>query len=123
VLLATLHPVLILLLIFAMPPLLIAMWRPRIEREIEESVTSRNRLARHLFVLGTTAPAGKEVRLVGSGPRLVEQRRRTWDEWYVPVAASRWTTALWHAAAWTLFAARLRRCDRVRRLRPRPRRR
>src|SRR5215210_3277318 len=103
VLLAAIHPALILLVLFAAPPVLIATWRPRVERETEEAVTSRNRLARHLFVLGTTAPAGKEVRLIGSGPHLVEQRRAVWEQWYAPVAAARWRTALWHSAAWTLF--------------------
>jgi len=105
VLLATIHPLLVLLALFAAPPVLIATWRPRIERETEERVTSRNRLARHLFVLGTTAPAGKEVRLGASGPRLVEQRRAMWEHWYAPVSAARWRTALWHSAAWMLFGA------------------
>jgi ATP-binding cassette subfamily B protein len=26
-----------------------------------------------------------------------------WEQWYAPVSAARWRTALWHSAAWTLF--------------------
>jgi ATP-binding cassette subfamily B protein len=103
VLVASIHPVLVLLVLFALPPVLIGTWRPRVERETEEAVASRSRLARHLFVLGTSAPPGKEVRLTGTGPRLVAQRRATWEQWYEPVSSARWRTALWHSGAWTLF--------------------
>ena len=39
---------------------------PAVERRVEESVIANTRLARHLFVLGTTAPPGKEVRVTGT---------------------------------------------------------
>jgi ATP-binding cassette subfamily B protein len=41
--------------------------------------------------------------VTGIGPRLVEQRRASWEEWYGPVGAARWSSALWHTLAWTVF--------------------
>jgi ATP-binding cassette subfamily B protein len=102
-LLASIHPALILLALFALPTVATSSWRPGVERVAEERGASRNRLARHLFVLGTTAPPGKEVRVTGTGPRLVEQRRDVWEQWYEPVAAARWSSAIWHTLAWALF--------------------
>ena len=52
---------------------------------VEESVIANTRLARHLFVLGTTAPPAKEVRVTGTGDWLVSERRAAWDRWYEPV--------------------------------------
>ena len=105
VLLMTIHPALGLLVVFAAPTVVAATWRPAVERRVEENVASRDRLARHFFVLGTTAPPSKEVRLAGLGPRLIEQRRAAWHDWYAPVAAARTTTALVHAVAWAVFGA------------------
>ncbi len=103
VLLMTIDPVLGLLIVFAAPTVLTATWRPAVERSVEERVAARDRLARHYFVLGTTAPPSKEVRLAGLGPKLIEQRGEAWRDWYTPVAAARTTTALVHAAAWSVF--------------------
>ena len=105
VLLMTIHAALGLLVVFAIPAVVAAAWRPAVERRVEESVASRNRLARHYFVLGTTAPPSKEVRLAGLGPRLIDRRRAAWHEWYAPVASARAATALVHAAAWAVFGA------------------
>jgi len=102
-LLASIHPALILLVVFAIPAVITATWRPGVERAVEERAASHNRLARHLFVVGTTAPAGKEVSVAGIGPQLVEQRRIAWDQWHGPVAAVRWRSALWHSLAWSVF--------------------
>jgi ATP-binding cassette subfamily B protein len=105
VLLASVHPALLVLLVFALPTIVIATWRPKLEREAEERVASRSRLARHLFVLGTSPGPGKDVRVTGTGLTLVARRRSAWDEWYAPVSATRWSSALWHAAGWTVFGA------------------
>lgn len=103
VLLATISPWLILLLAFAIPTVVMATWRPGVERATEERVAAHNRLARHLFVVGTTAPPGKEVRVTGNGARLVAARRAAWEEWYAPVARQRWVSAAWNALAWATF--------------------
>jgi ATP-binding cassette subfamily B protein len=105
VLLATIDPALILLVAFAAPTVLIASWRPRLEREAEERAAAHNRLARHLFVLATTAAPGKEVRVTGNGEQLLEERRTSWEQWYEPVSLVRWRSAAWQTLAWSVFAA------------------
>src|SRR5207249_10013585 len=74
-LLMSIHPALALLAVFALPTVLTSTWRPGVERTAEERAAADNRLARHLFAAATTAAPGKEVRLTGIGPRLVDQRR------------------------------------------------
>jgi ATP-binding cassette subfamily B protein len=105
VLLASIHPALVLMAAFALPTVLTSTWRPGVERAAEERGASFKRLARHLFDTATTAPPGKEVRVTGIGDRLVERRREAWERWYQPVAHARWGSALWHTLSWTVFGA------------------
>jgi ATP-binding cassette subfamily B protein len=102
-LLVSIHPALAWLAVLALPTVLTSTWRPGVERAAEERGAWANRLARHLFDLATTAPPGKEVRVTRIGPRLVAQRRATWERWYEPVARARWRSAVWHALAWASF--------------------
>jgi ATP-binding cassette subfamily B protein len=104
-LLASIHPALILLVVFAIPTVLTSTWRPGVERSAQERGAQTNRLARHLFTIATTAAPGKEVRVTGIGERLVTERRAAWERWYGPVAAARWGSAWWHALAWAIFGA------------------
>ena len=104
VLLASIHPALLLLALFAIPTVSMATWRPAVERKVEEAAAPKMRLARHVFTLGTTAPPAKEVRVGGTGAALIARRRAAADAWYEPVAAAKWTTALWQTLGWTIFA-------------------
>jgi len=104
-LLVSVHPALALLAVFVLPTVLASGWRPGVERAVEERVSSAHRLARHLFDLATTAPPGKEVRVLRIGERLVRRRREAWDRWYNPVSTSRWASAAWHMLAWAIFGA------------------
>jgi ATP-binding cassette, subfamily B, bacterial len=104
-LLASVHPALIALVVFALPTVLTSAWRPGVERAVEERAAPAGRLARHVFLTATTAAAAKEVRLARIGPRLVRERREVWERWYGPVATTRWTSALWHALAWAVFGS------------------
>ena len=103
VLLASIHPALILLTAFALPTVLTSSWRPTVERSAEERGAPAKRLSRHLFVTATTAPPGKEVRVTGIGPRLAADRREAWEEWYREVSTVRWTSAVWHTLGWAIF--------------------
>ncbi len=102
-LLASISPLLILLVVFALPPVLSSTWRPAVERAVEERYARHSRLAEHLFTLGTSAPPGKEVRVTGIGAGLPERRRAEWRRWFVPVARARWATAATHVVAWAIF--------------------
>jgi ATP-binding cassette subfamily B protein len=103
-LLMTVHPLLVLLAIFALPTVLTSTWRPAVERVAQEKGAPFSRLERHLFTTATTATPGKEVRVTGIGPRLATGRREAWEHWYQPIAAARWGSAGWHMAAWAVFA-------------------
>ena len=104
-LLVSVHPALALVAVFALPTVFTSTWRPGIERAAQERAAPFNRLARHLFATATTAPPAKEVRLTGIGGRLVRERRAAWESGHRPIAAARWRSMTWHAAAWAIFAA------------------
>ena len=102
-LLMSVHPLLILLAVFALPTVLSSTWRPAVERSAYERGAPADRLARHLFTVATTAPPGKEVRVTAIGPRLAADRRTAWERWYAPVSSARWGSAVWHTLAWAVF--------------------
>jgi len=102
-LLASVHPLLLLLPVAALPTVLASSRRPAVERATEEAAGPDARLAQHLFTTATTAAPGKEVRVAGIGPQLVAQRRSTWERWYAPVARQRWVTARWNVLGWAVF--------------------
>src|SRR5271166_3854006 len=104
-LLVSIHPVLALLVVFALPTVFTSTWRPGVEREVQERAIPHTRLAAHLFNTATTAPPGKEVRVTRIGGQLVRQRREAWERWYRPVASVRWATAAWHTLTWAIFGA------------------
>jgi ATP-binding cassette, subfamily B, bacterial len=104
-LLASVHPVLLLLAVFAVPTVWTSTWRPELERSAQERGAQASRLSRHLFNMATTISPGKEVRVTGIGDRLAAQRRAAWERWYGLVAPARWGSAFWHAVAWAIFGS------------------
>ena len=104
-LLMSIHPALLLLVAFAVPTAVMAVWRPGVERGAQEKAAPFNRRARHLFTLATTAPPGKEVRVMGIGEKLMTDRRRAWQAGFDPIARVRWSSAAWHTLAWAIFGA------------------
>src|SRR3954470_6687697 len=83
-LLASIHPALMLLAVFAVPTVLTSTRRPAVERIAQERGAPASRLARHLFTIATTAPPGKEVRVIGGGGiggQLAAERRAAWERW------------------------------------------
>lgn len=105
VLLASIHPALLLLALFAIPVGFTSSWRPAVERSAQEKRGPHNRLARHLFMTATSAPPGKEVRVTGIGPQLAAKRREAWERGYAPIGAIRWRSAGWHCLAWAIFGS------------------
>jgi ATP-binding cassette, subfamily B, bacterial len=103
-LLATVNPVLVSLVLFAIPTVAATSWRPAVERTAQERGAQADRLARHLFALSTTASSGKELRVLGIGRALARRRRASWERWYGPVAVARAHSAAWYAAGWAVFA-------------------
>jgi len=105
VLLVSVHPALALLVLFALPTVATASWRPAVERSAQERGAAAGRLARHLFATMTTAAPAKEVRLAGIGPALVGRRRESWERWYALISRARLASAAWHTLAWAVFGA------------------
>jgi len=104
-LLMSIHVGLVLLALFALPVAFTSTWRPGVERAAQQRGSQAYRLARHLFATATTAPPGKEVRVIGLGPRLISGRREAWQRGSAPVASARWRSALWHCLAWAIFGS------------------
>ena len=93
-------------MLFAVPAFWVSTWRPA-RRAARRGVgaSPHTRLARHLFVLGTTAPPAKEVRVTNTGDWLIAERRAAWERWYRPVAAGRaGRPPLGTPLAWAVFA-------------------
>jgi ATP-binding cassette subfamily B protein len=103
VLLASIHPALLLLGLFALPTVLTSGWRPAVERLARERGAQAERLSRHLFVLVTTASSAKELRVLGVGDEVGRRRRSEWERWYSLMATARWASAVWHTVAWMVF--------------------
>ncbi len=97
------HPALGLLVLFAVPTVVAATWRPGVEQAVLRREAQHQRRVRHLFVLGTTAPPGKELRVTGNGLDLAERRRAEWRLLYQPMRRAKWGTALWSSLAWAVF--------------------
>ena len=104
-LLMSVHPALVVLALVAVPTVYVSGWRAAAERAAEERAAPHMRLARHLFLIGTTAPAGKELRVGQVEDRVVDGRTEAWQRWYAGVARARWSSALWQAMAWGTFGA------------------
>jgi ATP-binding cassette subfamily B protein len=103
-LLASIHPALLLLGVFAVPTVVSSARRPAAERRVEERCAPHGRLAEHFFRLATGPDAGKEVRVTGIAPELVARRRQEWQRWFFPIARARWVTAASLSGAWAVFA-------------------
>src|SRR3989440_3832879 len=88
-LLMSVHPALVLLVLFAVPTVATAGWRPAVEKAAHGRGAAHERLARHLFVTVTTAAPGKEGRRAGIGDRLGRRRRTGGARWYPPGAPGR----------------------------------
>jgi ATP-binding cassette subfamily B protein len=101
VLLARTQPLLLLLPVFAIPPLLGGRWATRYVERVRLEEAEGIRRARHLFALAIDPEAGKELRLFG----LSDEVRRRQDELW-----ERTTERLVHAqlvSSWFVLAGQL----------------
>lgn len=79
VLLASIHPALLLLPLFGVPSVLVARAAAQHEQAARERNGEARRRQRHLVHLGSGASPGKEVRVFGLGPRLLDMSRDSWQ--------------------------------------------
>ncbi|HEY0532729.1 MAG TPA: ABC transporter ATP-binding protein [Actinoplanes sp.] len=106
-LLMSVHPALAVLLLFAAPTVLVAMFRAAVEKRIEEDGAQHRRRARHWFVMGSGAAPGKEVRIAGLQERLRIDRRKSWDRSYHALNRAQWITTAWQCTVWCVFGIAL----------------
>jgi ATP-binding cassette subfamily B protein len=102
-LLASVNPWLMLLIVFAIPSVWVSTWRAGVERRTQEAAGPNQRLARHMFDIGTQAASGKEIRVDETQALVVRRNADAWSAWYGDLAAARWTSAIWYAVAWAIF--------------------
>lgn len=102
-LLVSIHPALVLLALFAVPAAASGSWRAGAERRAQDRAAPHQRLARHLYDLGTIAGSGKEIRVSRNGSLITAQRRQAWDRGFSVRSRVRRISTLYYSAAWTLF--------------------
>ena len=94
-----------LLGVVAVPAVLVSTRRADAERRAEEAGAQDDRLAKHLFELGTTPGPAKEIRVFGVQEKIKDLRRGAWWRRHRRIAEARWRTAWWQAGAHALFGA------------------
>ncbi|NKZ00465.1 ABC transporter ATP-binding protein [Nocardiopsis alborubida] len=102
-LLMTIHPLLGLLGLFAVPTAVVSHWRGGAEHKLEEGLGHHERLARHFFLLGTKASPGRELRVSRARERARAGRHQAWAARHRAMARARWATTVWQAAALAVF--------------------
>ena len=105
VLLAGVHPVLLLLPVLALPSLYAGTCAERVVDAANVATAEQGRLEQHLFRLATTASPAKEVRIFGLGAEIVQRQRRAWDEVTETLAHAQLRAGLLRTAGWVPFAA------------------
>lgn len=103
--LMSVDPLIGLLGAVAVPGVLISHWRSGVDKAVEEAGAQHNRRARHLFSLGVSAAAGKEIRVGGVQQCLRTTQRTAWEQRHVPLSRTKWTTTGWEVLAQAVFAA------------------
>jgi ATP-binding cassette subfamily B protein len=104
-LLATIHPVLLLLPPFAVPALLAAAAGRRGHERADEDTARPTRLREWLFTLGTTAPAAREVRIGGLAEELTGRHDRLQDAVHRTRLAATARSAVLDLLGWAVFCA------------------
>jgi ATP-binding cassette subfamily B protein len=104
VLLAGVHPALLLLPLLALPSVWAGTRAERLTNDANVATAEAGRLEAHLFGLATTASPAKEVRIFGLGPQLAGRRQRAWDDITDVVARAQLRAGLMRTAGWLPFA-------------------
>jgi ATP-binding cassette, subfamily B, bacterial len=104
VLLATLHPALIALPLFALPSLAAGRRAEQINQRAQLAGAAPARRSDHLWTLLTTPSAAKEVRVFGLGAELQAREREAFDCLTRIQVRAKAKAGLITAAGWTVFA-------------------
>jgi ATP-binding cassette, subfamily B, bacterial len=105
VLLASVHPALLLLPVLAVPSVWAGSRASRITEAAKEATAERVRSQDHLYKVVTTPGPAKEARVFNLVPHLVARHRRLWGEVTDMMAAAQWRAGVVRALGWSTFAA------------------
>lgn len=104
VLLTRLHPLLVLLPVFALPTFWLQSRSEAALRKAEEDAAPFSRRIRHLYEIATTATAGKELRVFGTQELIRARHKVAWLEMHHRRLSVHWRVALVRSASWIVFA-------------------
>jgi ATP-binding cassette subfamily B protein len=105
VLLAGVHPALLLLPILAVPSVYAGGVAERVVNRANVATAEKRRREQHLFDLVTTASPAKEVRIFGLGDEVVRRERAAWAETTDVIARAQLRAGLVRSSGWLPFAA------------------
>ncbi len=105
VLLAGIHPALLLLPALAVPSFYAGGRAERAVNRAKEATAEQDRLDEHLFTLATTPSPAKELRIFGLETEVVARQRAAWRSVTAAVARAQFRAGLLRAAGWLPFAA------------------
>jgi ATP-binding cassette subfamily B protein len=103
VLLGSVHPLLLLLLVFAFVPLLLDERASAGMRDVEVRTAEDLRLQRHLFELATSPSAGAEIRVAGVAEQLVARQGEAWERACRLRFEQRLRVTPWRFGGWLIF--------------------
>ena len=102
-LLGSVSPYLLVLLVFAVIPLVFEqMGRKRI-RDADLAAAEDRRLEEHLLALATDPASSKEIRVSGAQRSVVRRQRQAWDAAMTRRFRARVAAAGWSVAGWSVF--------------------
>ncbi len=105
ILLARVHPALLLLPVLSVPSFYAGGRAERAVNAAKEATAEQDRLNDHLFALATTPSSAKELRIFGLGNEVVARQRAAWRTVSSAVARAQFGAGLLRAAGWLPFAA------------------
>ncbi|MDQ4091436.1 MAG: ABC transporter ATP-binding protein/permease [Actinomycetota bacterium] len=103
-LLASVHPALLVLPIFSFPSLWTGARSRRIVQRARESSAAQGRLLDHLLGLSAGVTGSAEARIFGLGPEIGRRARDLWDERAEVIARAQLRASLLQAGGWATFA-------------------
>lgn len=105
ILLARVHPALLLLPALSLPSFYAGGRAERAVNAAKEATAEQDRLNEHLFTLATSPSPAKELRIFGLGDELVARQRSSWLAVSTAVARAQFRAGLLRTLGWLPFAA------------------
>jgi ATP-binding cassette subfamily B protein len=103
-LLASVHPVLLLLPAFSLPSIWTGARSRAIVQRAREASAGQGRLLDHFLGLSAGVAGGAEARIFGLGREISDRARSMWDERAAAIARAQLRASLLQSAGWAIFA-------------------